>query len=507
MADWYVSSVNYAALTQWAATTAYVVGDIRRGLAAPAVTAQHVFRCTTAGTSGGSEPVWGTTNNATTNDGTAVWTCVTGQSTYNWLAPAGTVITLIARIAVGDRCFISSDHAQTQASALQIGLNATSLTATLYMSVNKTGSVPPVPADYLAGASCATTGANSITIEGGARWRGVTFSSGASIRFVSGILRPVWLRDCALVLNNATAGSIIGPNSSMGLIWQNTTVQFGAAGQHIEPAPGSSPCAFDWYGSGSAVVGGTLPTTLFTQAANSPALATIRGVDLSALGSGNNLVSFTSSGSCPATRYTFTNCKLGSGVSVITGSQTTGLGSVVELINCDDANTNYRCERHCSPQGDVTTETTITRTGGANDGTTTFARKMVSTTSIAEFNMPLEGIPMDAWNTATGGAQTATVEIISSGTLTDQDIGLQIEYLGDASSPRSSFGNSGRVTELTTPANVTSSAVAWNSSPATPVKQKLQVAFTPQKVGLVRGTVILKTASKTVYVDPVMDIA
>lgn len=54
----------------WVASTAYVVGDIVR----PTVNNGYFYKCTTAGTSGSSEPTWGTTVGGTTSD-TAVWTC------------------------------------------------------------------------------------------------------------------------------------------------------------------------------------------------------------------------------------------------------------------------------------------------------------------------------------------------------------------------------------------------------------------------------------------------
>ena len=60
------------AVTAWAASTAFSVGDIRR---ATTVQASGLwFRCTTAGTSGGSEPSWATDVGNTTNDNTVVWT-------------------------------------------------------------------------------------------------------------------------------------------------------------------------------------------------------------------------------------------------------------------------------------------------------------------------------------------------------------------------------------------------------------------------------------------------
>lgn len=40
----------------------------------PATPNGHMYRCTTAGTTGGSEPSWTTTQGGTVNDGTAVWT-------------------------------------------------------------------------------------------------------------------------------------------------------------------------------------------------------------------------------------------------------------------------------------------------------------------------------------------------------------------------------------------------------------------------------------------------
>ena len=60
------------AISAWATSTAFVVGDIRR-----ATTAQATglwFRCTTAGTSGSSEPNWPTESGGTTTDNTVVWT-------------------------------------------------------------------------------------------------------------------------------------------------------------------------------------------------------------------------------------------------------------------------------------------------------------------------------------------------------------------------------------------------------------------------------------------------
>jgi len=57
----------------WRKSTSYVAGDIIRGMASDK---WYLFECTTAGTSGSTEPTWPTIKNQTVNDGTAVWTNV-----------------------------------------------------------------------------------------------------------------------------------------------------------------------------------------------------------------------------------------------------------------------------------------------------------------------------------------------------------------------------------------------------------------------------------------------
>ena len=58
----------------WEASTAYAENDFC--FPTDPETTPYVFECTTAGTSDSGEPTWDTTPGNTTNDGTAVWTCV-----------------------------------------------------------------------------------------------------------------------------------------------------------------------------------------------------------------------------------------------------------------------------------------------------------------------------------------------------------------------------------------------------------------------------------------------
>ena len=62
------------AYTAWASSSSYAIGQIVR-----ATTVQEfglVFKCTTAGTSGGSQPAWPTLIGGTTIDGSVTWTAI-----------------------------------------------------------------------------------------------------------------------------------------------------------------------------------------------------------------------------------------------------------------------------------------------------------------------------------------------------------------------------------------------------------------------------------------------
>jgi len=60
--------------SQWQASTAYALGDYVIPTAFDTSGPKQLYRCTTAGTSAATEPIWPTTDGGTVNDATAVWT-------------------------------------------------------------------------------------------------------------------------------------------------------------------------------------------------------------------------------------------------------------------------------------------------------------------------------------------------------------------------------------------------------------------------------------------------
>jgi hypothetical protein len=167
---------------------------------------------------------------------------------------------------------------------------------------------------------------------------------------------------------------------------------------------------------------------------------------------------------------------------------------------------NARVLRHRNKiydySGTLTVETTIIRTAGASDGVQAVSWKMVTTANCSRV-FPFRSFPMALWNTATGGAKTATVEMVNDGTtLKDSEAALEVSYLGSSSYPLASRVTTAAADLLNAGANISTSTETWTTTGlSSPVKQKMAASFTPNMVGLVRATVVVSKASQTLYAD------
>lgn len=517
MTDWYVSSAAYATYTAFQTTHAYIIGDLMVP-SAPAAKAKYVFRCTTAGTSAGSEPSWTATSDSSTQvTGTATFTNVTGQSTYGWSAAAGDMLTLtnVVRVGSGDRVFVSSDHSETQSTASHgSGASQTAGYGVIeWLCVNRAGSVPPVAADMTTGATAVSSGTFAIPVPVEIYFYGFTFSvTGSSSLAIGGTssAKTVYFKNCQLYLNTATAVALApgATNASMQrAILDNTTLRCSSTSHQIA---GRSGANFEviWTNTASALAGATFPTVLFNPISGGSSLTvTCRGVDLSSVTGTLVVASASAAGAnIGGSRYLFDSCKIASAVIRYDPTGILNTNDIVELVNCYDG-THYVTESY-SPLGAVTTEFTIYLYSGAADNNSSFSHKMVSNANADKFTAPLCGFWMDAELTATGVSHTLSVDIISSTALNNDEIALYVEYRGTASSSITSFVDSFIATPMTTPAAVTSVTIhPWASRPATPVAQRLSVTFTPQVAGRVRGQVRLGKTSATVYYNPQLRIS
>lgn len=503
MADWYCGSVQHTAVAQFAISHAYSVGDIVRQLAAPTVGNERCFRCTTAGTSAGSEPSWNLTKGSTTTSNTAVFTEVTGNSTYNWSAPHARLASALTWASTaGDRVFVAHNSAETQSSAISMSQTSGVQNNPIFVyCVNASGSVPPVSADLRTTATVTTTGASQIAIyngvAGAAYFYGIQFVSNSNFRVgvAGGNFTELVFDNCLFTFTGGTF-FIIGSSGAIPTINRliNTPVVFSAVGQSLFVSG-----EFVWRDTASAIGAGTVPTYLFDNGGTTIGAANmlLDGLDLSAV----NTTLFASPSLQNGLLFaTLNNVRLHASVTVT--ASLTLRGQEINLIGCGSAGNSARNEKYAL-DGTLTTETTIIRSSGASDGTTPVSWKAVTSANPNkqfQFELP----PIAIWNSTTGSSKTLTVEIVNDGTtLKNDEVWVEVEYLGSSSQPISSKITSRAADHLAAGSNLTTSSVTWTTTGlASPVKQLLSVSFTPQMAGLVRAVVCVAKQSQTLYVDP-----
>lgn len=515
MADLFVGSTKWTAVTAWAASTAYVVGDLRRQLATPTVGNERVFRCTTAGTSGGAEPTWTITSGGTTADNTAAWTEVTGSSTYNtttnFAAPFARLRTAVSlKAAAGDRIFLSNNHAATETpgSTITISVPGTLAAPCQIICVNdSTGAIST-------GATETFNYSQQTTINGHLYCYGLaTIMSGSNgVGFGQSAGDVQLWEQCQFQLTNASITPRITFGSNGGVAQGeirliNCSVKFGHANQNITVYA----TKFDSTGL-TLLSGGTSPTALFNYGSSIRGAGfTCSGFDISNASAGVHLTAAAGS----AGDAVFMNGKLPTSWSgSVVGTTPPAVGNTYTMWNCDAADTNYRFWRE-RYTGSIKSETVIVRTGGASDGTTPISWKMASAAN-AEYPLHLlKSLEITDWIDTTGSSKTLTVEIVhdSQGAGTgsaflDDEIWLEVQYLGTSGFPLGTLITDAKASVIATAADQASSSETWTTTGlTTPVKQALSVTFTPQEKGFYIARVVLAKASKTVYVDPKVAVA
>lgn len=424
-----------------------------------------------------------------------VYSAAAGAATgADWANAYLTLAAAFTGSAAGDDIWVAHDHAETQASAMTLTSPGTVSNPCKVHCVNRSGSVPPVAADLATTATIATTGNNALTFASGYAYiRGIIFRDGSgAVSAAMSLLTSTGglvLDQCGLEIVSTGAsvlniGASSATNYDVKLI--NTRVKFGGVTQNIVV----STSTFRWEG-GSVDASGSAPTTLFVGTGNRGAIL-VQDVDLSHLGSGKTLV-----GALGATaQFRFVNCKLGASVAKVTAP--TVPGPRISFVRCDSGSTNYT-EDEFDHYGTLSTETTIVRTGGASDGTTPIAHKIV-TGADAKWINPFRSKPIIFWNEGTS-AITVTLEGIWGGGAVpnNDDIWFEAEYLDDASTPLGAIATTGKASHLAAGAPIAAGSGTWGGSTT---KFAMSATFTPDKKGPIALYVKAGAASSTFYIDP-----
>lgn len=407
--------------------------------------------------------------------------------------------------AAGDTIYVSGNHAESTAGAVVFSCAGTLALPSKIICVNDAAQPPTAVATT---ATMTTTGTSAWTLRGSFYMYGITFNTGTGGNAVSLIQADVD-QDCQLyencnfklVASSASYVQIGTANSGVEskVTWKNCGLSFAAAANHLRPGM----TEFKWEG-GSLLAGTASPTALITPQSNHINVE-ISGVDLSQGAAGMNIVT---ANAAATGKVVLRNCKLPASWSGALGAPT-GYFVRNEMHNCDSADTNYRMwiEDYA---GSIKSETTIVRTGGASDGTTALAWKMV-TSANAEYPIILLVSPEGAlWNDTTGASKTLTVEIVhdsqgagSGSKFQDDEVWLEVMALTTSGFPLGAWITDCKADVLAAAANQADSSETWTTTGlTTPVKQALSVTFTPQEKGVITWRVVCAKASKTLYVCP-----
>ena len=451
-----VNTPNWAAIKNTAVTLGQVIQNGAGTL---------LLIATTAGTAGnGSEPTWAayTTAGATTSDNTVTWTTLGAPSSFTiWKAPHARCANAFASgwglAGTTTQYFASSIHAETQSSALTAIVPSTAaVKAFVYCVLQSPATTPPGSADLTTGASVSTTGLTQLSFVGtnfycyGFLFSGTSGSQTSATQCyfgASGAGQRAVLDNCAFQLG-ATGTGASQIRSGGGTIWNNCTVQFGGVSQEIPV--GGVPGLLTWRNTPSAIIG-TPPNQLIGFTSSGEAMV-IDGVDLSAI-TGNIATGAGSS----ANTLLVTRCKINASATL---AGNIGYQNQIDFIQCDSGATNYTQARYWY-EGTLTQSIAVYRQGGASDGTTPLSWDIV-TTANSTWTFPFQSFSIAEWNTLTGVTRTCTVYgVVNAAAVPNNDqMWMEVEYLGSASSPLASFANNTKANNLATGSALTADSTS-----------------------------------------------
>jgi hypothetical protein len=469
--------------------------------------------CSTAGSTGASEPAWANNTAGTTQtDSTVTWTClgVVGNFTGGQAPHARSFNACSTNwFAAGNSIYVGDNHAESQATAITLAPTGSLSTVGKIICHNHSGAYPPGTADLTTGATISTTGAVNLAISpsaspGGFYFSGLTLIAAVGQSSTNGIIlgaggSSLYFDKCSFQLASTGAAATIGLSNANGdvITFNNTTVKFANAGQKLVMNSGS----FNWQNTGSVLVAGSsVPTNLIANAGNTYSSIVLEALDLNQI-TGNLLAGTTTS----AGGILIKDCKLNATATISSPSMS---GPTLQLVRSDSGAIAYKSARY-TYEGTETTEASITRVGGASDPTGQAQSRKIVTTANSQWLRPFKAEPYAIWNPTAGANVTVTVYgTINAGALpNNDDIWIEVEYLSSSASTLGTIVTTTKASILAANAAVASDGSTWNGggSGAGWLPFKLTATLSspqPGMAGYLHARVRAAKASTTWYLDP-----
>lgn len=513
MATW---RVNSGASAEWVANHAYSLGNrcVCRSTFPTQARRKYTWECTTAGTSHATtEPTWiDGPAGSTIGDGSAVWTCrLPNDGVWaNATCYLGYIMSSGSPIAEGDQVFIHKAH------------NENKNWGSYYYLYGSDNDLKPLPifcvdkdnSDALSTGAIVQNGSTGyqIVLLRVAYMYGVQLKNGYGVQVGSSTEFGIWYLESdgadgfAAIYNTAAANYPLGIGSSANYLSTLTVIN---ADIYIWIPVSVVNGHFHW--RGGKLLSAANAFTPFLAPGSFSSKIVIEDVDLSKIGDyfpGNQLISF---GTTAAGLWdtTISRCKLpqiGDFTGPFTGTEARIYNGRTRIHHCSGYDRYYEFWERDS-FGTIESETTIVRTGGANDGSIGQAWKMASSANVVEGLIGFMSMPIHAWNDFTV-EKTFTIECIwdSAVSLQNDEIWMELEFPADATS---GLGSVSRIkcAPLGSPSNVQASAATWTTTGmSNPNAFLLQAVVTPGKKGPVTARIFLAKPNTTIYVDPLIKV-
>jgi len=433
----------------------------------------------------------------------------TGSATspYDTWAKAAITFKSAAEFASpGDTVWVADDHEEDVASSATVTCTGT-LANPVKIYCGDPATEPPTV--RTTGAIVSTNAGINYTILGNAYIYGAMFRIGAVGNTQAGLFIlnsnsnnnfPVyekctfWIRNTH-ISSRLSLGSNAVSDSPNRARFINCTTRFGNVSQSIS----CRGIKFDWINNVGETTGafvdsaGSIPTTLFGSGGAYGGIYNFKNLDLSSSGSGKNILSMSAGTN---STFKFVRCKTDAAVSLTTGTPVIG-GVEGEFIQCGSGD-SFLDYYYKSALGTIEEDGTDYRTGGASAQSAGWS--FLVTPTNATYDWPLM-VPLGRiFNATEGSAITVTAHLLSTASLNNDKVWLEVDYLGENAKP-TGFRATSKIAVGDTPAALDASAEAW----AVPdVEMQVDVTFTPQTKGQIEpwlavcGTTALNICPKVV---------